>query len=173
MAATRILVICYSRTGTTCQVAKSITAALQCDSEEIVEDRDRSGMLGYLRSLLGAVRHRPSRIAATGKDPSTYDLVVIGTPVWAWSVSAPVRAYVIANKARLPEVAFFCTLGGAGDSRAFAQMQELAGKRPVACLAITANKVASGAYQLEVARFAEFLQHGLAKQHERGATSAV
>jgi len=50
MAASRILVICYSRTGTTRAVAKSLTAVLHCDSEEIVEDRSGRGMLG------GAVR---------------------------------------------------------------------------------------------------------------------
>src|SRR3974390_2834355 len=114
MAASRILVIYYSRTGTTREVARSLTAALQCDSEEIVEDGSRRGMLGYLRSLLGALRQSPARIAAAGKDPSSYDLIVIGTPVWAWSVSSPVRAYLIGNRARLPAVAFFCTLGGAG-----------------------------------------------------------
>ena len=123
--------------------------------------------------MFGALRQKPSRIAATGKDASAYDLIVIGTPVWAWSVSSPVRAYLTANKARLPEVAFFCTLGGAGDDRAFAQMRELAGRSAVACLSITTDKVASGAYNLEVARFAETLQQGLAARGERVAAGAA
>ena len=173
MSTSRILVIWYSRTGTTRQVGKSLTAALHCDGEEILEDISRGGMLGYLRSLLGSLRQKPSRIAATSKDPLTYDLIVIGTPVWAWSVSSPVRAYLITNNAKLPEVAFFCTLGGAGGDRAFAQMQELVGKRPVGYLAITADKVASGAYNAEVAKFAEALQRGLAKQGESVAVSAA
>jgi len=74
------------------------------------------------------------------KDPSIYDLIIVGTPVWAWSVSSPVRAYLLANKPRLPSVAFFCTLGGAGADRAFGQMQELAGKRPIGCLSLTARR---------------------------------
>jgi hypothetical protein len=154
-------------------VAKSLAAALHCNSEEIVEHGSRGGMLGYLQSLLGSLREKPSRIAATGKDPLTYDLIIIGTPVWAWSVSSPIRAYLIANMAKLPEVAFFCTLGGAGADRAFAQMQKLAGKRPVGCLAITADKVASSAYNAEVARFAEALQGRMAKQDQRAAVSAA
>jgi len=101
----------------------------------------------------------------------TYDLIVIGTPVWAWSVSSPVRAYLITNKAKLPEVAFFCTLGGAGGDRAFAQMEELVGKSPVGYLAITADKVASGAYNAEVAKFAEALQRGLRAASRLGASS--
>ncbi len=70
-------------------------------------------------------------------------------------------------------MAFFCTLGGAGDDRVFAQMQELTGKRPVACLSVTADKVASGAYNLQVARFVEALQQGPAKRGEGVAVSAA
>jgi len=46
MATSRILVIWYSQTGTTRQVGKSLTAALHCDGEEILEDISRGGMLG-------------------------------------------------------------------------------------------------------------------------------
>ena len=173
MANSRILVVSYSWTGTTRKVAESLAAALRCDSEAIIEVRSRSGMLGYLRSLLEARRQVPSRIAAAGKDPSRYDLVVVGTPVWAWSLSSPVRAYLLANKPGLPAVAFFCTLGGAGSDRTFSQMQELAGKRPVGCLAVTARDVASAAYQPQVATFAEALQRGLAGQHETAAPHAA
>jgi hypothetical protein len=81
-------------------------------------------------------------------------LVVIGTPVWAWSVSSPVRAYLTANKDRLPEVAFFCTLGGKGSETAFAQMQSIVGKPPRATCAITGREV----YGPQLATFAAALR---------------
>jgi hypothetical protein len=84
--------------------------------------------------------------------------VVIGTPVWAWSVSSPVRAYLTANKGRLPAVAFFCTLGGKGSETAFGQMQEIVGKPPRATCAITARDVASGGEGALIAKFAGELQ---------------
>ena len=173
MANSRILVVYYSRTGTTRKVAAALAAKLGCDSEEIIEARSRSGMFGYLRSLIEARRQVPSHIAAAGKDPSSYDLIVIGTPVWAWSLSSPVRAYLLANKSRLPAVAFFCTLGGAGSDKAFGQMQELTGKPPAGCLSITASDVASAAYEPRVAAFAEALQRGLAEQRKKTAANAA
>lgn len=173
MANSRILVVYYSRTGTTRKVAAALAAKLGCDSEEIVEARSRNGMFGYLRSLIEARRQIPPHIAAAGKDPSIYDLIVIGTPVWAWSLSSPVRAYLLANKSRLPAVAFFCTLGGAGSDRAFGQMQELTGKPPAGCLSITASEVASAADEPRVAAFAETLQRGLAEQREKTAANAA
>jgi flavodoxin len=158
MADPRILIIYYSRSGTTRKVAESLSAVLTCDREEIVEANSRSGVLGYLRSLVEARRQRPATIAQPTNDPSSYDLIVIGTPVWAWSLSSPVRAYMMANRARLPAVAFFCTLGGAGSDRAFAQMQDLAGKSPRACFAVTAQDLASRGYEPRLAGFVKALQ---------------
>ncbi len=103
MADPRVLVVYYSRSGTTRKVAQCIAAALQCDSEEIVEGRSRSGILGYLRSVIEARRQTPARVALPVRDPSTYDVIVVGTPVWAWSVSSPVRAYMVANQAKFPQ----------------------------------------------------------------------
>jgi hypothetical protein len=89
---------------------------------------------------------------------SGYDRVIIGTPVWAWSVSSPVRAYLMANKGHLPEVAFYCTLGGRGSDSVFRQMQSLAGKAPRAVYAVTAGEVISTRYGASLAAFAKALE---------------
>ena len=70
--------------------------------------------LGYLRSLVEAMRQSCVDIVPHGLDVASYDLIVIGTPVWAGSVSSPVRAYLAENRQQLPHVAFFCSLGGRG-----------------------------------------------------------
>lgn len=87
MPTSNILVIYYSRSGTTRKVAKAMASALGCDIEEITDMRDRRGGIGYLRSLFEAVWQRPSVIAPIAKDPSGYQLVIIGTPVWFHSTN--------------------------------------------------------------------------------------
>jgi menaquinone-dependent protoporphyrinogen IX oxidase len=158
MPAPKILVIFYSRSGTTRRIATALSAALGGSVEEIAEDRGRSGFLGYLRSVIEARRKRSANILPARIDPKSFDLVVIGTPVWAWSVSSPVRAYLTANKDRLPAVAFFCTLGGAGSETAFAQMQEIVGKAPRATCAVTARDIAASREAAQVADFARALR---------------
>jgi len=158
MPAPKILVIFYSRSGTTRRIATALSATLGGSVEEIVEGKGRGGFLGYGRSLIEARRKRLPSILPAKNDPSSFDLVVIGTPVWAWSVSSPVRAYLTANKDRLPAVAFFCTLGGAGAESAFAQMRGIVGKPPRATCAITAGDVASGRAGSQLASFAEALR---------------
>jgi hypothetical protein len=104
MSAVKTLVVFYSRSGTTRRIAVALSDVLKCDLEEITEPKPRTGFLGYMRSLLEARRKRPSIIAPKKYDVSSYDLVVIGTPVW--SLSSPVRAYLMATAGQLPEVAF-------------------------------------------------------------------
>jgi flavodoxin len=123
MAPHKILIVFYSRSGATRRIAEALAAELKCDAEEIVVTISRTGLLGIMRSLIEAMRQRPASIKPTRFDPSSYDLVVIGTPVWAWSVSSPIRAYLIENGKNLPLMAFFCTLGNRGDDSTFAQMQ--------------------------------------------------
>jgi len=153
----RILVVYYSRSGRTRKVAANIAWTLDCDIEEIAEPGGRLGLFGSLRSAEEAWRERPAAIEPPRRDPSSYDLIIIGTPVWAWSTSSPVRAYLTAMKARLPDVAFFCTLGASGRARVFDQMQRLAGKAPRAVCATTQRDVGSGAYRDRVAAFVRAL----------------
>lgn len=154
----RILVVYYSRSGTTRRIAEALSSALDGSLEEVLEARNRSGILGYWRSLVEARSKRPSDILPARNDPSDFDLVVVGTPVWAWSVSSPIRAYLSANKQRLPAIAFFCTMGGRGSDTAFAQMQEIAGKAPRATCALAARETAPDTRTLRLSAFTDALR---------------
>jgi menaquinone-dependent protoporphyrinogen IX oxidase len=126
----RILVVYFSRTGTTRSVAAALSKILVCDLEEIFESKSRLGFFGYWRSIFEARGQQSSQILPIRKNPSAYDLVIIGTPVWAWSLSSPVRAYLMQNAGRLADVAFFCTMGAAGGPSTFAQMAAIVHKTP-------------------------------------------
>ncbi|MFM0053026.1 flavodoxin family protein [Caballeronia grimmiae] len=128
----KVLVVCYSRSGRTRAVGAALVQRLNADFEVIGEAADRSGLMGFLRSVVDAVFSRCVPIAPPHYDAARYDLVIIGTPVWAGTMSAPVRAWLTANRRKLPLVAFFCTQHGRGDAGTFRDMAALAGKQPVA-----------------------------------------
>jgi flavodoxin len=158
MIASKVLVVYYSRTGATRRLAEVLAKALQADIEPIIDKKNRSGIFGYLRSLSESLQKRAGAVEPMKTDPRSYDLVVIGTPVWAWSVSSPVRSYLVGNRGRLPDVAFLCTMGSRGSERAFEEMQAIAGKAPRAGCAVTAREVASEAYGRHIAQFMEQLK---------------
>ena len=132
----RVLVAYYSRSGHTDQVAHRVASALGADVERIVEPKSRAGVLGYLRSGRDAVRRLVPRIEDAGHNPASYDLVVVGSPVWAGHLSSPVRAFLLRHRKDFGAVAFFCTCGGSGFERALREMEDVAGKKPADVLAL-------------------------------------
>jgi flavodoxin len=149
----KILVIYYSRTGHTRQVAKAISAACEADLEEIRDMRSRAGWLGYWRSGREAWRKEQTTIRAVEKRPEDYDLVVIGTPVWAGNISSPVRTYVTQQHGRFKQVALFCTEGGTGGERALRELAILCEHVPLATLIVTERELKSGEDRRKVTEF--------------------
>jgi flavodoxin len=155
----RILLVYFSRTGHTRQVATAIAAALarpgvQVDVEEIVDPTPRRGVLGYFRSGGQAYFRRVIPIAASVRDPAAYDLVIIGSPIWNVSLSAPVRSYLARHREALRIVAFFCTCGGMGMDRTLRQMAEAAGREAVGSLVVRERDLGQPLMASRVARFA-------------------
>jgi len=150
----KILVVFYSRTGHTRQVAEAIAAALDAELEAIEDVRSRRGIIGWLRSGREAWREQPAEIQPVGKDPSDYDLVVLGTPVWAGRMSSPLRRYIIDQAGRFNRLAAFCTLGGGGGDETLDQVATLCAQTPVARLMVTAGEFKSSAWRDKVAAFA-------------------
>lgn len=150
----RILVVCYSRTGHTRQVAGELARVLGADLEEIVDPTPRSGLRGYLRSGREAYFRRRPPIAPPVHKAADYDLVVVGTPIWNASLSAPVRSYLERERNEFRSVAFFCTCGGMGMDRVFRQMKDAAGRAPVAQLVVRESVLGQPALSQLVNRFA-------------------
>jgi len=138
-----VLVVYYSRSGTTRRLADHLAQALDANAVAITETRSRAGLWGYQRSLFEAVAGRDATIRPLRERLRDYDLVVIGTPIWGWHLSSPVRAFARQNAKAIRRAAFFCTMGGAGDGAAFAELERLLGRKPRATLAVTAAEMAN------------------------------
>jgi flavodoxin len=151
----KTLVVFYSRTGTTRKVGEMIAEKIGAEIEEIKDTVDRSGVKGYLVSGRDAMKKRITKLEPPQHDLSDYDLVVIGTPIWGWSMSVPVRTFVTEQKDKFKKVAFFCTMGGSGDKNAFSEMGKIIGKEPMATLALKTREVAGGKISEKIDSFAE------------------
>ncbi len=160
MARTRV--VYYSRDGHTRGIAHEIAFACGAEVEEIVDGVARSGPLGYLRSALDALLGLRPPIQPMHHALQRGDLLVIGTPIWFWNMSSPVRSYLKAHRASLGRVAFFCTYGGSGHEKVLHDMQVLCGAAPVATLALTERQCGAAAHRAEVAAFVHALKRGRA-----------
>jgi len=131
-----VLTVYYSRTGNTQGLAQAIHGLTGGEIEEIREKRSRSGIKGYLGAGKDALMKTVVPIEDAEYNPEEYDLLIIGGPVWAFTIAPPVRVYLEKQKTNLPKVAFFCTEGGSGHAGAFKTMEKTCGKEPVAVLAV-------------------------------------
>lgn len=145
-----ILIAWYSRTGRTTKAAKAIRDALLSAGvsdlalEELVDTKNRDGALGWMSGGRDATLKRVVPIEPVQSDLASYDLVVIGTPVWAFTMAPAVRTFCAEHGSEVKRVAFVATMGGRGDAGAYRDMQALCGSAPVATLSLIDKAIDRG-----------------------------
>jgi len=159
----KILVVFYSRSGRTKRVSKAISDILKCDKEEIFDTKNRKGIPGFLSAGTDANLRRLTAIKEIKNDPSLYDLVIIGTPIWSSNISTPIRTYLSLHKEGFKKVAFFCTRLGSDAKKIFDDMKNLSQKTPIALLTLTSREVARDKYMQKVKEFIKNLKEEIVK----------
>ena len=159
----RTLVVYYSRTGNTRKIGEEVAAALGAEIEELKDRKNRQGRVGYMRAGRDAMRKHTADLEPTTRNPAKYDLVVLGGPVWAFTICTPTRTYATSHKDNFKSVAFLCT---AGDTRfahkGCAILGEVTGRTAVATLALGEKDVAGDHAQAVAAFVASLNSHGTA-----------
>ncbi|HMB65266.1 MAG TPA: NAD(P)H-dependent oxidoreductase [Patescibacteria group bacterium] len=148
-----ILVVFYSRSGTTAKVARELASRLGAETEEIKEEKNRKGLKGYLQSAWEAGRKTKPSLKSLEKDPARYDLIVVGTPVWVGTMASPVRSYLDNNKDKFDRLAFFTTQGSAQTQRVVKDLEAVSQRAPVALMEFTTKEVSKGGFQEKLGRF--------------------
>jgi len=159
----KILVVFYSRSGRTKKVAEAISDILKCDKEEIFDTKNRKGIPGFLSAGTDANLRRLTAIKEIRNNPSLYDLVIIGTPIWSSNISNLIRTYLSLYKEDFKKVVFFCNRLGSDSKKVFADMKNLSQKTPLALLELTSREVARDQYMQKVEEFAKNLKEELKK----------
>lgn len=151
---TKILVVYYSRTGFTRTVGRQIASLCHADVESIKSLSWHHHGFGYARSALGAIFHAGTKNRRTKHDPKDYDVVVIGTPIWCWNMSGPVRSYINDHRTRFKRVALFCTCEGSGPTKVLRDLEALTGLPPIATMSMTDEEIRNKRHQDRIREFA-------------------
>lgn len=143
------LVAYYSRTDITKKLAEEIASRLNADTEEIISKVNYNGKIGYARAGKDGMTAKIIEIGDLKYNPSNYDVVYLGVPVWAGKAANPLISYIKQNEGKFNNVKFFVTAGSSGFESAFKQMEEFVGKAPLKTLALTTKQVKKGEYDLD------------------------
>jgi len=112
-------VIYYTLDGNCALVAAEISSQLNADSVRLrtLVEKKRSflGKMFWGGRMVMFKKNPPLKPYTF--DPSSYDLIVIGAPVWAGNPAPPVKTFISEAKLKGKKIALFvCHAGGKGES---------------------------------------------------------
>lgn len=154
----RSLIVFYSRTGNTRKVARGLAEEINADLAEIACRQYPRGPFGYLKAGRDSMKGRLPDIEVPPSANGSYDLVVIGAPVWVGHPALPIRAF-LSGHPRLPaKVALFLTRGGSNPEPPMAEMEALLPSGAVACMSLKRSEIGNDQFARALRAFAEQLQ---------------
>ena len=107
-------IIFYSFEGSSALVAETIKEVLAADVFEIktVDTMKRTGLGLYAWGGRQVVMRTKPDLVPLNVDVNAYDLIILGTPVWAWSPSPPMYSFLSKTSISGKKIALFCCHGG-------------------------------------------------------------
>lgn len=123
----KVAVIFYSLDGNTRVLAQNMARTIDADLIELKLARPTfkySGPWKYFFGGYHALKNQIPDIASIKQNIDNYDLLIIGTPVWAGRMSPVIRSFLTKSKIVNKKIALFCSYGG-GLGSTFDQMKEL------------------------------------------------
>ena len=75
------------------------------------------------------------------KNPSDYDLVIVGTPVWASNIATPVFTYLMKYRDQINKMASFCTCISSGWEKTLMRLAEVSQKTQLSQMHLTVKDV--------------------------------
>jgi len=117
------LVVFYSLTGNTKLIAEKIASATGSDIVELipVKEYKKEGVMKFAWGGFQATMKKEPDLQPINPDIlaniSTYDVIFLGSPVWAWTLSPPTRTFLkkdLLNVAQNKKLALFMSAGGDG-----------------------------------------------------------
>lgn len=109
---TRVLIVCYSLSGTTRKLAGALADRFGADLVEVRCKRYGPGIISYLRAGYDSLSRKLPPIDAPPIAAQDYDLVLLGTPVWTSYAATPMRAFLSASPDLPARIGLFLTQGG-------------------------------------------------------------
>ena len=112
----KILVAFYSLTRNTKFIAEAIAEAINADILEIkpVKDLNAESGMKYVWGGFQATMKKKPKLKEYDINPLGYEMIILGTPVWAWTFSPPIRSFLAKYDLKRKKIALFTCSGGDG-----------------------------------------------------------
>lgn len=108
----KILVVYYSLSGNTKDIAERIKAETKADLYAItLKDPLPTGLMAYYKIWKQKQENKLPELSGKMPDFSHYDLIILGSPVWMYTVSTPMQSFLKQANFEQKPVAVYSTQG--------------------------------------------------------------
>ena len=113
-------IIYYSMSGNTEFVANEIAKSCECDFIRLIPEKTYhdKGLMKFIWGGKSAVMGEAPKLKNYSFNAADYDTIILGTPVWASSITPPLRTFIKENLEALGQkkiYIYFCFSGGGAD----------------------------------------------------------
>ena len=110
-------VVYYSYTGTTKKYAEKIRDKMDAELIEIkpIKDIKAKGVASYVTGGIRSLKKKAPELMEYSFDSSDYDLIILASPVWAFTYSPAMRSFL--EKEKLTGCKVACLLTHLGDPK--------------------------------------------------------
>lgn len=121
----KTLIVYYSLEGNTDMIAKAMAEKINADLLRIkpVNDYKPSGAGKYFTGGTSVLFKKKPPLETISLNPGEYDLIIIGSPVWAGSFAPPLRTFFSKDYLKGKKTALFCCHRG-GKGKIFQNMEK-------------------------------------------------
>ncbi|MCX7837158.1 MAG: NAD(P)H-dependent oxidoreductase [candidate division WOR-3 bacterium] len=113
----KALIVYYSLTGKTEMIAQTIAKTLKAEIRKVEEIKKRN-FFGLIRGVFEAIKGKGSKIKPMDFNLTNYDLIFLGTPVWAFKPAPAINAFISKADFKDKKIILFVTMGGVGGKSA-------------------------------------------------------
>ena len=159
----RAIVVYYSLEGHTQYIAEEIAQCLKADTLalKIAKPYPKGKMARMFWCGKAAVFGEKPKLAPYEFDTSQYDLVILGTPIWAGSHAAPISTFLEENNIGGHKVAIYVCSGGGGTQKCFNQLENKWGEAIATLSLINPNKQTYAEDRSKVEAFCKAIQESI------------
>jgi len=152
----KMLIVYFTRTGNTKVVAEWLAKELDCDIEEIVDNKKRTGFIGSAGAYLSPI-NKKTTIKKIKADLEKYDKIILGTPTWWYTIAPAAREFITKNKSKINNIALFYTCDKETKIKAVADVKDLFGKAPSPAVCIESGTIKDKTFRKKIDWFVKEL----------------
>lgn len=119
------LVVYYSFEGNTKFIGETVAEEIGAELL-VLKPKSEISSRGFMKYFLGGkqvILKQSPKLEGFPNNFSNYDLIFIGTPVWAWNYAPPLRSFFAQVRLTGKKIALFCCSGGS-KGKTFEEMKK-------------------------------------------------